>query len=78
VEKQVKIYTSSFTCDTVIFIEVTVKHFVSPSLMVISRVEPLEFLFTNIHLTRLIGLEFTLISTTLHASEVGENVIQIL
>jgi len=58
----------------VIFVEVTAKHVVTPSLVVSSRVEPLKFLFTNIPLTPPqigVGLEIILISTTtLHASKV--------
>jgi hypothetical protein len=57
----------------VIFVEVTAKHVVTPSLVVSSRVEPLKFLFTNIPLTPPqigVSLEIILISTTLHALKV--------
>ncbi len=57
----------------VIFLEVTAKHVVTPSLVVSSRVEPLKFLFINIPLTPPqigVSLEIILISTTLHALKV--------
>jgi len=57
----------------VIFVEVTTKHVITPSLVVNSRIKPLKFLFINIPLTPpqiVIGLEITLISTTFHASNV--------